>query len=91
MESQKCGSIFSLGTLDKLKTIAYNNANHNLVLSKDGNHNFIFCLYGYNSGGIISIIAFTKSVRQIVDKVVVTYEKGIFYGAVLARGRHLFY
>ena len=45
-----------------------------------------FCLYGYNSGGIISIIAFTKSVRQIVDKVVVTYEKGIFYGAVLARG-----
>ena len=49
-----------------------------------------FCLYGYNSGGIISIIAFTKSVRQIVDKVVVTYEKGIFYGAVLARERHLF-
>ncbi len=24
--------------------------------------------------------------RQIVDKVVVTYEKGIFCGAVLARG-----
>ena len=75
-----------IGNIDKWKRIAYNNANHNLVLSKDGNHNFIFCLYGYNSGGIISIIAFTKSVRQIVDKVVVTYEKGIFYGAVLVRG-----
>ena len=33
---------FSLRTLDKLKRSAYNNTNHNLVLSKDGNHNSIF-------------------------------------------------
>ena len=41
VESQKYGSIFSLGTLDKLKRIAYNNYCDNLILLMGINHNFI--------------------------------------------------
>ena len=46
---------------------------------------------GYNQGRIISLIVFTEKPLVVMWTGLAAYEKGIFYGAVLARGRHLFF
>ena len=76
--------------IDKILKIKYNNYTTISILSIDRIfHNYKFMLFGYNQGRIISFLAFTNSERQVVDEIVVIGEKGIFHGAVLARGRHL--
>ena len=86
MESRESGSIFFLWALDKLKRIAYNNYCDNLILLMGINHNFIvFAVLDIIKVGLYLLSRLQNPSWQIVDRLSQTDEKGIFYGAVLAR------
>ena len=82
--------LFSLGTLDKLKKIAYNKRAKLETPKGESQFNFIVL----SQEDIIKVGLYLLSCLQKIpcDELwtsLAAYEKGIFYGAVLVRGRHL--
>ena len=91
MESQQAVPIFFLGTLDKLKRIAYNNYCDNLILLMGINHNFIvFAVLDIIKVGLYLLSRLQNPSRQIVDKVVADLRERYILWCRSRKERHLF-